>query len=672
MNAFQRKFVNEVRRCDEMERKLRYIEAEVRKDDVNIPDLVDLPRAPNPRDIINLEARFEKTENEILELSQNAINLKSNYLELTELKQVLEKTQSFFAEQDDALHSKNLVLEDPNQTQTRGRLGFVAGVIQRERVAGFERMLWRISRGNVFLRQADVDITLEDPATGNPLYKTVFVAFFQGEQLKSRIKKVCTGYHASLYPCPSAHDEREDMVKGVRARLEDLRMVLNQTQDHRQRVLLSVAKEMPAWIVMVQKMKAIYYTMNLFNMDVTKKCLIGECWVPVNDLPIVRKSLTDGSNAVGSTIQSFLNLIPTAENPPTFNRTNKFTRGFQNLIDAYGIASYREANPALYTIITFPFLFGVMFGDLGHGLIMTLFAVWMVVWEKPLAAKKIKNEIWTIFFGGRYIILLMGLFSCYTGIIYNDVFSKSVNLFGSSWRVIYDTNYTMSNPEFMLNPSDDSLGPDPYPLGLDPVWQLATNKIIFLNSYKMKLSIIFGVVHMVFGVCMSVVNMMHFRNKISIFLEFLPQILFLVLLFAYMCFMMFLKWVLYTAKTDDPVLKPGCAPSVLILFINMMLNKNTEPLPGCNEYMFESQPDIQKIFVIIALLCIPWMLLGKPLHHMCSSKGKNQVRQMHWSQVLQFNSHTHTIDRRKHEQTCAFPVHIHEFCCFFFCRIAQG
>lgn len=52
-------------------------------------------------------------------------------------------------------------------------------------------------------------------------------------------------------------------------------------------------------------------------------------WVPINDLPVVRKALTDGSNAVGSTIQSFLNLIPTNENPPTFNRTNRFTRGFQ-------------------------------------------------------------------------------------------------------------------------------------------------------------------------------------------------------------------------------------------------------------------------------------------------------------------------------------------------------
>lgn len=68
---------------------------------------------------------------------------------------------------------------------------------------------------------------------GNEIYKTVFVAFFQGEQLKSRIKKVCTGFHASLYPCPPSNVERQDMVKGVRTRLEDLNMVSARKQNRK-------------------------------------------------------------------------------------------------------------------------------------------------------------------------------------------------------------------------------------------------------------------------------------------------------------------------------------------------------------------------------------------------------------------------------------------------------
>ncbi|XP_023161174.1 V-type proton ATPase 116 kDa subunit a [Drosophila hydei] len=627
VNVFQRKFVTEVRRCDELERKIRYIETEIKKDGIALPDIQDdIPRAPNPREIIDLEAHLEKTETEMIELAQNEVNMKSNYLELTELRKVLENTQGFFSDQEVLnLDSSNRGGGDEAVTQHRGRLGFVAGVINRERVFGFERMLWRISRGNVFLKRSDLDDPLNDPATGHPIYKTVFVAFFQGEQLKNRIKKVCTGFHASLYPCPSSHNEREEMVKNVRTRLEDLKLVLSQTEDHRSRVLATVSKNLPSWSIMVKKMKAIYHTLNLFNMDVTKKCLIGECWVPTKDLHVVQKALSDGSAAVGSTIPSFLNVIDTNEQPPTFNRTNKFTRGFQNLIDAYGIASYRECNPALYTCITFPFLFAVMFGDLGHGLILLLFGAWMVLSENKLSRIKNGGEIWNIFFGGRYIILLMGLFSCYTGIIYNDIFSKSMNLFGSNWVNNYNTSTVLTNPHLQMSPNTSAKGV--YPLGLDPIWQLADNKIIFLNSFKMKLSIIIGVLHMIFGVSMSVFNFVHFKRYSSILLEFVPQILFLMLLFGYMCFMMFFKWFKYNGFTSNQPETPGCAPSVLIMFINMMLFKNTAPLNGCKEFMFESQPDVQKLFVVVGLICVPWMLLGKPLYiKMTRSKNVSHVK----------------------------------------------
>lgn len=47
----------------------------------------------------------------------------------------------------------------------------------------------------------------------------------------------------------------------------------------------------------------------------------------------------------GSTIAPILTAIHTKMPPPTFNRTNKFTAGFQNIVDAYGVGNYREMNP---------------------------------------------------------------------------------------------------------------------------------------------------------------------------------------------------------------------------------------------------------------------------------------------------------------------------------------
>lgn len=94
LGMFQRKFTAEVRRCDEMERKVNYIKKELIKDGMDVPDLWnDLPRVANPREFIDLEAQFEKTENEILELSENFAQLLQNFQELTELRYVLERTQ---------------------------------------------------------------------------------------------------------------------------------------------------------------------------------------------------------------------------------------------------------------------------------------------------------------------------------------------------------------------------------------------------------------------------------------------------------------------------------------------------------------------------------------------------------------------------------------------------
>ncbi|CAH2240393.1 jg3801 [Pararge aegeria aegeria] len=280
--------------------------------------------------------------------------------------------------------------------------------------------------------------------------------------------------------------------------------------------------------------------------------------------------------ASGSPIPSFLHHVPTREIPPTFNRTNKFTRGFQTLIDSYGIASYREVNPALYTIITFPFLFAVMFGDIGHGIIMTVFAAILVIFEKKFAKTKTDNEIWNIFFGGRYIILLMGIFSMYTGLIYNDMFSKSLNLFGSSWSNVYDEHTLNSSSDFDLDPKVAYSG-TPYPMGLDPAWQVTAAKVVYRQDHIKPFS---------------------FKST-SYHLQF----------------------------SNDPALGTSCAPSVLIIFINMMLLKGAKDKEPCKAMMYDGQDTIQKVFLAVAFLCIPVMLFGKPVYQLMAAKKNRRYQQ---------------------------------------------
>merc|ERR1711970_228120 len=155
----------------------------------------------------------------------------------------------------------------------------------------------------------------------------------------------------------------------------------------------------------------------------------------------------------------------------------------------------------------------------------------------------------------------------------------------------------------MLDPKDTSMfTSDAYPFGLDPAWQSATNKIGFLNTYKMKISLIFGIVHMTFGVLLSLWNKLSKKQYHQVILEFIPQIVFLLGIFGYL---------------------------VLMTFINMMLMKQADvdmKMDKCHEglnyeiYMYPGQQGLQKMLLLVGVAMIPVMLLGKPLFIMYRRK----------------------------------------------------
>ncbi|XP_006264756.1 V-type proton ATPase 116 kDa subunit a 4 isoform X1 [Alligator mississippiensis] len=616
VNSFQRKFVNEVRRCESLERILRFLENEMENETVIIKS-EKYPETPLPREMIDLETVLEKLEAELQEANQNQQTLKQNFLELTELKHLLKKTQDFFETEtslpDDFFSEDTSGLLELRSTPAAAaaKLGFTAGVIKRERMVPFERLLWRACRGNVYLRYTEMDTPLEDPVTREEVKKNVFIIFYQGEQLRQKIKKICEGFRATMYPCPESATERREMVDGVNTRIEDLNTVITQTESHRQRLLHEAAVNLWTWGIKVKKIKAIYHILNLCNIDVTQQCVIAEIWFPVVDTGRIKRALKQGMERSGSTIAPILTAVQTKMSPPTFNRTNKFTAGFQNIVDAYGVGNYREMNPAPYTIITFPFLFAVMFGDCGHGAVMLGFALWMVTNEKALLAQKSTNEIWNTFFSGRYLILLMGIFSIYTGFIYNDCFSKSLNIFGSSWHIrpmfsnsTWNKHVLEENEALQLDPAVPGVySGNPYPFGIDPIWNIAKNKLTFLNSYKMKMSVVMGITQMVFGVILSLFNHIYFRRTINIVLQFIPEIIFILCLFGYLLFMIIFKWCYYNVHVSQ------YAPSILIHFINMFLFNYNDPT---NSPLYTHQKEVQSFLVIFALIAIPWMLLIKP------------------------------------------------------------
>lgn len=110
-----------------------------------------------------------------------------------------------------------------------------------------------------------------------------------------------------------------------------------------------------------------------------------------------------------------------------------------------------------------------------------------------------------------------------------------------------------------------------YPIGVDPAWYMGKNELAFLNSLKMKLSVILGVLQMSLGICMKAFNATYFKNKIDFFFEFVPQIILMMVLFGYMDLIIICKWL------TDFSGKEYMAPSVITTMIDMALSGGAIP-----------------------------------------------------------------------------------------------
>jgi V-type H+-transporting ATPase subunit a len=210
--------------------------------------------------------------------------------------------------------------------------------------------------------------------------------------------------------------------------------------------------------------------------------------------------------------------------------------------------------------------------------------------------KRMGGMIGDMLYNGRYCITMMGFFGMYAGFMYNDFFSVGLNLFGSRWKevivegegkqvAIYEPLYDVTN----------SGGPGPYPFGLDPAWHGSTNELSYLNSMKMKLSVIVGVTQMIAGLCLRFSNAIFEGNKVDLICECCPMMVFMLAFFGFMDYMILYKWV-------TPMENP---PAIINSLICMAMGQ-----PDKNPMFGESLP---RYLMLITILTIPWMLIPKPL-----------------------------------------------------------
>ncbi|KAK4424116.1 V-type proton ATPase subunit a3 [Sesamum alatum] len=604
-SPFQRTYAIQIKRCGEMARKLRFFRDQMSKAGL-APAARSLPPAVLSLD--DLEVKLGDLDAELVEINANDEKLQHSYNELMEYKLVLQKAGEFFnsalssAEAHQREYASNQSgeesletpllpeLETANDSSKHVKLGFITGLVPREKSMAFERILFRATRGNVFLKQAVVDEPVIDPVSGEKVEKNVFAVFFSGERAKNKILKICEAFGANRYSFSEDLSKKTQMITEVSGRLSELKSTLDAGAVHRGNLLQTIGEQFEQWNLLVRKEKAIYHTLNMLSIDVTKKCLVAEGWSPVFATKKIQEALHRATHDSKSQVDAIFQVLYTREMPPTYFRTNKFTSAFQEIVDAYGVAKYQEANPGVFTIVTFPFLFAVMFGDWGHGICLLLATLYFIIREKKLSSQKL-GDIMEMTFGGRYVIMLMAIFSIYTGFIYNEFFSVPFELFAPSAYVCRDPSCRDSTTVGLIKVRDT------YPFGVDPAWHGTRSELPFLNSLKMKMSILLGVAQMNLGIIMSFFNALFFKNSLNVWFQFVPQIIFLNSLFGYLSALIIIKWC------------TGSQADLYHVMIYMFLSPTDEL--GENQ-LFPGQKTTQLVLLLLALVSVPWMLLPKP------------------------------------------------------------
>ena len=541
------------------------------------------------------------------------------------------------------------------------RFSSFVGVIDATSKTRFERMLFRATRGNCYVRFAEAESQTTDLATGKLLAKHVFIVFFKSATIERIITKIATAFAAKRYPVPVDPTEPparlQAMIADNHAELNEARKVLMMNRDLRLLLCKQLAQQYTEWSWTVLREKSIYHTLNMCRADVSGM-LRAEGWVVAAQAAEARARVTKAHADVdlggASLLSSVSGKWPT---PPTSFDTNAFTTAFQEFVDTYGVPRYKEINPALFTAATFPFLFGIMYGDIGHGLCLLIGGIYLVLSYESANGGKDGGEMVRGVYGGRYMITLMGVFAVYAGFVYNDAFSLTMNLFGSTWEWGDDPESGAIANNTAAYGDVDSV----YPFGLDPAWRISQNELLFGNSFKMKLSVVLGITQMTLGIVLRGVNCVYFGEKLEFYTEFLPMIVFDLALFGYMVILIFTKWsidwderqymstcvyseTLCDASSDyycvagkrghpcapgdeinDMCLldygpkgtSKGCVPPNLI---NTLISIALSP-GSCDEPMFKGQAGVQVFVLLVAFMAVPVLLFGKPCVLANSSHG---------------------------------------------------
>ena len=160
--------------------------------------------------------------------------------------------------------------------------------------------------------------------------------------------------------------------------------------------------------LLIEENERIYKAMSRFLASRTGYVIVG--WVPESKINLLEVHLEEFNGAVHIEKEPAESLIKNGfslKSVPSY-MGHKLFKPFEKIVKFYGVPAYRHIDPTIFVSISFVVMFGMMFGDLGHGLSLVVLAVVMSFFKmlrdaaKVLSLCGISSAIFGLGFGSYF------------------------------------------------------------------------------------------------------------------------------------------------------------------------------------------------------------------------------------------------------------------------------
>ena len=275
----------------------------------------------------------------------------------------------------------------------------VIGVIDSTAVPRFKAMVWKLTYGNIFMTIEEVPKKVLPDGTKLrklPRERSIFLCKLQGSRrLYAKLMSVCAAFDAMVFDAAihgvptSLHDSvhLKRRIDELSVEIVGKKELLKEWARNREALMQEkIAPRLRLWQWHARREKCIYS--NLMKFHPTTFGLMANAWVvpgPSSENLVLLQKIPNMNVTLDNASMRKLQL------PTHFEvQGSPIKESFQNIVNTYGIPRYKEINPAVFTMLTFPYLYGVVYGDVGHGLL--LFCVGLYLVMNPLVKRSKEYE----------------------------------------------------------------------------------------------------------------------------------------------------------------------------------------------------------------------------------------------------------------------------------------